>query len=84
MAVKSKDRIVYLMNTADTYKPFVIHDVSSVRDALQKILDINPKLGNEMIGLSLRCTRGGPLLNEKDSLPEDAENIYVTLFLRKH
>ena len=83
---KKKDRIVYIENASNTITPFVVQDVSTVREVLEKIFERYPPMQSEYTELRLYNQRFGTVYRHEltDIIPEKQEEIYVRLYLRKH
>lgn len=80
-----KDRIVYIDNSLEKYEPFVVHNCTTVEEVINEIKARFPKLNNDSIGLHVKTSRASILEDfNRKVLPADAENLYITIYLRKH
>ena len=81
-----KDRYIYIENASSTIKPFLVHDVGTVDEVVEKICDWIPSLCSSAIQMRISNTRMGTMHRNyfQDSLPQDAFFLYVTLSLKKH
>ena len=83
---RPKDRYISIENSTQTVPSFLVKEVNNVADLIEKIRDHIPALMSPTIGLRISDSRGGTTHRRyfKDFLPEDAEFLYVSLFLNKH
>lgn len=81
-----KNRYVYLENSSNVTSPFLIEDVGTVSELLQKIYALFPNANSDAIGLRVSATRMGSMGRTflTGSLPPDAFFLYVNLYLKKH
>lgn len=83
---RPKDRYISIENSTQRVPSFLVKEVNNVDDLLEKIRDHIPALMSPTIGLRISDSRSGTTQRRyfKDFLPEDAEFLYVSLFLNKH
>ncbi len=81
-----KDRIVYIENASNVITPFVVQEVNTVHEVLEKIFERYPPMQSEYTELRLYNQRFGTVYRQQlqDYIPEHQENIFVRLYLRKH
>ena len=83
---KKRDRIIYIENSANIDKPFVIQDVGCVKEVMEKICALHPALSLDCIGLRISNMRCGSRDRKyySDKIPYDTETLYVSMYLLKH
>lgn len=83
---KAKDRIVYFENSYHQKDPFVIKEVSTVSEVLEKICDRFPEICCETLQLRVFPNRMGTTGRKElfTSLPEHIDTLYISISLRKH
>lgn len=81
-----KDRIVYFENASNHRDPFVIQEVATVPELLEKIYDRFPDICLESIQLRVFANRMGVVSRKElfDVLPTERDTLYIYLTLRKH
>lgn len=81
-----KDRYIYIENSSTKLSPFLVRDVATVPELVQKIYDYIPLSCDSAIGMRVSDTRMGTFgrkIYEAD-LPSEAFFLYVNLYLKKH
>lgn len=81
-----KNRHVTLENCSNVNAPFIIEDVATVSELVQKIFERFPNANSDAVGLRVSDMRTGSMHRKvfTEDLPADAVFLYVTLFLKKH
>lgn len=85
-SVKGKDRIIYFENSYHQRDPFVIKEVTTVPELLQKICDRFPEICCETLQLRIFQNRMGTTGRKEilGNLPSEADTLYISFALRKH
>lgn len=85
-SVEGKDYIVYFENSYHQRSPFVIKEVTTVSELLQKICDRFPEICCESLQLRVFQSRYGTTPRKElfDYLPLDKDTLFITFSLRKH
>jgi len=73
-------------NTSSVHKPLLLENVGTVEELTDKIVAQLPNVCSSSIGMRISDTRMGTCQRKyfTDTLPYDAEFLYVTLYLKKH
>jgi len=81
-----RDRIVYVENSANIHDPFVVKEVGTVEELLEKFYEKFPKISTESIGLKISTTRLGTIhrIYLTDRIPYKADTLFISLYLKKH
>lgn len=81
-----KDRYVTIENSTVHVSSFLVKEVGTVSELIQKICDRIPSQKSEAIGLRVSGTRmGSPHRSYfSEELPPDIFDVYVSLYLKKH
>ncbi len=81
-----KDRYIYIENSSTKVCPFLVRDVATVPELIQKICDWIPMTCHESIGMRISDTRMGSFGRKvyEGDLPSEAFFLYVNLYLKKH
>jgi len=83
---RKRDRIVYIENSANCHKPFIVQEVGTVNELIQRICNKYPAICIESIGMNVSWSRQGTIHRSyfSDQIPYIYDTLYVTLYLRKH
>ncbi len=83
---RKRDRIVYIENSANSFKGFIVQDVGTVDELIQGICDKYPDICMQSIGMRVSSSRLGTIHRSyfTERLPYDVDTLYVTLYLLKH
>jgi hypothetical protein len=83
---RKRDRIVYIENSTNSSKAFIIQEVGTVDEVIRAICEKYPTICIESIGMKVSSSRQGTIHRSyfMDRLPYDVDTLYVTLYLRKH
>jgi hypothetical protein len=80
-----KERIIHLENTASKEGPFLIH-CSTTDHIIQYLQSVLPNVKTEKIGFRIYTKRMGAIGRQivEGMLDETVEELWVSLYLRKH
>lgn len=83
---RKRDRIVYIENSANCHKAFIVQKVGTVGELIQGICHKYPEICIESIGMKVSWSRQGTIHRSyfSDHIPYQFDTLYVTLYLRKH
>lgn len=83
---KKKSIIVYIENSSFNEKPFVVEDIMTVSELIEKVCERFPKICLNTIALRVFTCRLGAIPRHEliDSIPGHLDNVYIHLSLRKH
>lgn len=83
---KKRDRIIYVENSSTVSQPFLIQEVGTVDELLQKICNKFPEICLHSLGMKISDSRPGTTQRRilTDSLPSEADTLYIHLYLKKH
>jgi hypothetical protein len=83
---RKRDRIVYVENSSNVRDPFVIEEVGSVTELIDKICEKFPSICLEMMGMKVCSARPGVIHRKvfEDALPYEVDTLYISLYLKKH
>jgi hypothetical protein len=86
ICTSKNNRHITLENCSNVTAAFIIEDVATVPELVQKIFERFPNANSDAVGLRVSDTRTGSLNRQvfTEDLPADAVFLYVTLFLKKH
>lgn len=81
-----KDRYIYIENSSTKITPFLVRDVATVSEVIEKIYDSVPMSCSDSIGLRISDTRMGSSGRRvfEGELPPDVFFLHVYLYLKKH
>lgn len=85
-ARKAKDYIIYIENSHHTIPPFVVQEISTVEELLQKLSYKYPNMCNDTIGLRVYDKKIGSMnrVSYFETLPLDVDSLYLSLYLKRH
>jgi hypothetical protein len=83
---RARDRIIYVENSSSINKPFILEKVATVQQLLDAFCERFPTICIDSIAIRVSDTRTGTFQRKyfTDSLPYEADTLYLTLSLRKH
>ncbi len=83
---RTKSTIVCIENSAFNDKPFVVEEISTISELLEKVCERFPKICLDTIKLRVFTCRSGviPRYELLDTIPETIDTVYIHLSLRKH
>lgn len=81
-----RDRIIYVENSYNIHDPFVIKEVGTVEELIQKLCDKFPTICTDSLGMKISTTRLGTIhrIYLTDKIPYKADTLFVSLYLKKH
>lgn len=81
-----RDRIIWIQNTTQRHPPFVLPDIHHTDEIMTAILERIPHLNTYIIGVRMSPQQMGATGRRYVSgfLPDDATDIYVDFYLKKH
>ena len=81
-----KNRIVYFENASNPRDPFVIKEVATVPELLEKICDRFPDICLKSLLLRVFSSRMGVISRKEffHNLPTEVDTVYIIFSLRKH
>lgn len=82
---KARSRIVHFENSAKEVKPFIVNDVHTTYELIKEITAHVP-INTYVIGMRISNTRTGTRnrIYLDGDIPDDVEDIYINLYLKKH
>ena len=83
---RKRDRIVYIENSANCNKAFIVQEVGTVDELIRSICHKYPEICIESIGMKVSWSRQGTIHRSyfSDVIPYEYDTLYVSLYLRKH
>lgn len=81
-----RDRIIYVENSSSIHDPFVLQEIGTVEELLEKLYERFPGISSEAIGMKISTTRLGTIhrIYLTDRIPYKADTLFVSLYLKKH
>lgn len=81
-----RDRIIYIENSSNIHDPFVLQEVGTVDELVEKLCDKFPAISLDSIGMRISTTRLGTIhrIYLTDRIPYKADTLFVSLYLKKH
>lgn len=81
-----RDRIIYVENSSNIHDPFVLQEVGTVDELIEKMCERFPAICTDVIGMKISTTRLGTIhrIYLTDRIPYKADTLFVTLYLKKH
>ncbi len=83
---RKRDRIIYIENSANCDKAFIIQEVGTVDEVIRAICEKYPNICIQSIGMKVSWTRQGTFHRSyfSDHIPYEYDTLYVSLYLLKH
>lgn len=83
---RKRDRIVYIENSANCRKAFIVEEVGTVDELIRGICERYPDICIQSIGMKVSWSRQGTIHRSyfSDVIPYEYDTLYVSLYLRKH
>jgi hypothetical protein len=83
---RKRSRIIYIENSTNVNKPFVVEEVGTVAELIEKVCERFPAICLDAIGMKISNARIATLHRQlfTDTIPYMYDTLYITLFLRKH
>jgi hypothetical protein len=83
---RKRSRIVYIENSSNVNKPFVVEKVGTVAELVEKVCEKFPAICLDAIGMKITNSRIGTMHRQifTDTIPYMYDTLYITLFLQKH
>lgn len=83
---RKRSRIIYIENSTTVNKPFVVEEVGTVTEVIEKVCEKFPAICLHAIGMKITNARMGTLQREvfTGTIPYMYDTLYITLFLQKH
>ena len=83
---RERDRIIYVENSCNIDKPFVLQKIATVEQLLSVFCHRFPNICIESIGLRVSDTRVGTFHRKyfTETIPYEADTLYISLYLKKH
>jgi hypothetical protein len=81
-----RDRIIYVENSSNIHDPFVLPEIGTVDELIEKMCERFPAICTEHIGMKISTTRMGTIHRVilTDRIPYKADTLFITLYLKKH
>jgi len=81
-----RDRIIYVENSSNIHDPFVLKEVGTVDELIEKLCDRFPQICIDSLGMKISTTRLGTIhrIYLTDRIPYKADTLFVSLYLKKH
>ena len=83
---RKRSRIVYIENSTNVNKPFIVEEVGTVTEVIEKVCSIFPAICLDAIGMKITNARMGTSHRKvfTDTIPYMYDTLYISLFLQKH
>ncbi len=83
---RKRDRIVYIENSVNCHKAFIVQEVGTVDELIQGVCLRYPEICIESIGMKVSWSRQGTFHRSyfSEIIPYKYDTLYVSLYLRKH
>lgn len=83
---RKRDRIIYLENSSNVRDPFILEEVATVDELLEKLCKRYPKICLDSIGFKVSTARQGTFGRQflTNEIAYEYDILYLTLFLLKH
>jgi hypothetical protein len=85
-SARPRDRIIYIENSHNIKKPFVLQSITTVDELVQKLCDRFPEICVDSLGMRISTSQMGTIHRGylTDNIPYEADSLYVSLYLKKH
>lgn len=85
-SARKRDRIICVENASNVREPFILEEVGSVPELIEKLCEKFPTICINMIGMKISNSRAGTFGRKtyEGEIPFEDDTLYVTLYLKKH